>query len=61
MKEHFISVYQARCAASIVDKYMDTDTFNTSKNIYNITIPSDVIFTKYDVSTSDDQVEKFTR
>ena len=43
-------MYQARYATSIVEKYLDTATF-----------PADMIFTKEDVSTSDEQVEKLTR
>ena len=40
---------------------MDTDTVKTSKKFYNTTFPSDIIFTKSDASTSDEQVEKLTR
>ena len=40
---------------------MDTDTVNASKKFYKTTLPSDMIFTKADASTSDKQVDKFTR
>ena len=40
---------------------MDSDTVKTSKKIYKTTLPSDMIFTKADASTSDDQVAKLTR
>ena len=34
MKDHPISVYQDRYSTSIVDKYLDTSTVNTSKRFY---------------------------
>ena len=40
---------------------MDTATVNTSKKFYKTTLPSDIIFTKADASTSDEKVEKLTR
>ena len=61
MKFHSISVYQARYATSIVDKYLDTATVKTSTKFYKTTFPSDVIFNKDDVYTSDEQVKKLTR
>ena len=51
MKDHSISVDQARYAA----------TFNVNTKFYNTNLPADMIFTKEDVSTSDEQVEKLTR
>ena len=60
MKDHSISGDQARYATSIVSKYLDTVTFKTSAKFFNTTFPSDIIFTKSDVSTSDKQVEKFS-
>ena len=61
MKEHSVSVDQARYATSIADKCLDTDTVKTSTKFYNTTLPYDVIFTKYDASTSDEKVEKLIR
>ena len=61
LKDHSISVDQARYATSIVAKYLDTATVKVSKKFYKITLPADMIFTKEDVSTSDVQVEKLTR
>ena len=61
MKDHSISVDQARYATSIVAKYLDTATGNTSTRLYNITLSSDMIFTKADASTSDEKVEKLIR
>ena len=58
---HSIYVYQARYATSIVAKYLDTDTVKVSKTFYKTTFPSDMIFTKEDLSTSDEKVEKLTR
>ena len=54
MKYRSISVYQARYAPSIVEKYLDTATFKTSANFYTTTLPYYVIFTKYDAFTSDE-------
>ena len=60
MKDHSISVGQARYANSIVDKYIDTATINTGTKFYNTTFPYDMMLTKDYVSTSDEQVEKLT-
>ena len=61
MKDHSISVYQARYDTSIVAKYLDTATVKASAKFYKTTFPSDMIFSKADASTSDEQVEKLTR
>ena len=52
---------QARYSTSIVAKYLDTDTVKVRNKFYKTTLPADMIFTKEDVSTSDEQVEKLTR
>ena len=44
-----------------MDKYLDTATVNTSKKLYKSNFTSDMIFTKDDVYTSDEQVDKSTR
>ena len=61
MKDHSISVDQARYDTSIVAKYLDTATVKASKKFYKTTFPDEMIFTKEYVSTSDEQVEKLTR
>ena len=61
IKDHSISVDQARYDTSIVAKYLDTATVKTSTKFYETNFPSDMIFTKYDTSTSDEKVEKLTR
>ena len=61
LKDHSISVYQAIYATSIVAKYLDTDTVKVSTKFYKTTLPAEMIFTKEDVSTSDEQVQKLTR
>ena len=61
MKDHSISVDQDRYNTSIVSKYLDTATVKASTKFYKTTLPSDMIFTKYDASTSDKQVDKLTR
>ena len=53
LKDHSISVDQARYATSIVAKYLDTDTVKVRKTFYKTTFPDDMIFTKEDVFTSD--------
>ena len=60
LKYHSISVDQARYATSIVAKYLDTATVKAGTKFYKTTLPSDMIFTKEDVSTSDEQVESLT-
>ena len=47
---------QARYATSIVAEYLDTATFKVSTKFYKTKFPADMIFTKEDVSTSDEQV-----
>ena len=54
MKDHSISVDQARYATSIVAKYLDNFTVKVTKTFYNTTLPDDMIFTKEYVSTSDE-------
>ena len=61
LKDHSISVDQARYATSIVAKYLDTATFKVSTHFNKTTLPADMIFIKEDVSTSDEQVENLTR
>ena len=61
LKDHSISVDQARYATSIVAKYLDTAKVKVSNKFYNTTLPADMIFTKENFSTSDEQVEKLTR
>ena len=61
MKDYSITVDQARYATSIVAKYLDTATVKAITKFYKTTLPSDMIFTKEDVSTSDEQVENLTR
>ena len=56
MRDHSISVEQARYATSIVAKYLDTSTVKISNKFYKTTLPADMIFTKEDISTSDDQI-----
>ena len=60
MKDHSIYVYQARYTTFIVAKYLDTSTVKTNTNLYKNNFTSAMIFTKYDESTSDEQVEKLT-
>ena len=61
LRDNSISVNHARYATSIVAKYLDTTTVKAITKFYKTTLPADMIFTKEDVSTSDEQVEKFTR
>ena len=61
MKDHSILVYQSRYATYTVAKYLDTATVKPSTKLCKNTFPYDMIFTKSDASTSDAQVDKFTR
>ena len=61
LKYHSVSLNQARCATSIVAKYLDTATVKVSTEFYKTTLPADIISTKEYVSTSDEQVGKLTR
>ena len=61
LKDHSIYVYQAIYATSIVAKYLDTATVKVSNKFYKKKLPDDMIFTKEDVSTSNEQVEKLNR
>ena len=61
IKDHSISVDQDRYATSIVAKHFDTAIVKVSNKFYETTLPSYMIFTKEDVSTSDEQIENFTR
>ena len=61
MRDHSISADQARYATSIVAKYVDTTTVKVSKTLYETTLRADIIFTKYYVSTSDEEVDNLTR
>ena len=61
MKYHSISVDRARYATSIVAIFLHTATVTVSTKFYKTKFPAGMIFTKEDVSTSDEQVDKLTR
>ena len=61
LKDHSISVYQARYATYIVTKFLDTATVKVSNKFYKTTLPADMIFNKEDVYTSDEQIDRLTR
>ena len=61
MKDHSISVDQAKYSTSIVDTFLDTATVNTSTKFFKTNLSPDIIFTKSDASTSDEKVENLTR
>ena len=61
MRDHSISVDQYRYDTYIVTKFLVTATVNKSTNFYKTTLPSDMIFTKADASTSYEQVDNLTR
>ena len=54
VKDHSISVDQARYATSIVAKYLNNATVKVSTNFYKTTFPVYMLCTKYYVSTSDE-------
>ena len=55
IRDHSISVDQARYATSIVAKYLDTTTVKTITKFYKTPLPLYMIFTKDYASTSDEQ------
>ena len=61
MNDHSNSVDQSRCATSIVSNYLDVDIVTTNEKFYKTNLAYDMIFTKTDTSTSDEQVDKLTR
>ena len=61
LKDHSISVDHTGYDTSVGAKYLDTYTLNKSTNFYKITFPSDMIFTKDDVSTSDEKFDNLSR
>ena len=61
LKYNYISVDQSRYSTYIVAKYLDTATVKLSTKFYKTILPADMIFTKEDLSTSDEQVDKLTR
>ena len=61
MKYHSIFVDQARYATSVVAKYLDPATVKVSTKFYKTTFTAEMIFTKEDVCTNDEQVNKLTR
>ena len=46
LKEHSISVDQARYSTSVVGEYLDTATVKVSNKFYKTTLPAGMIFTK---------------
>ena len=54
IKDHSISVDQAKYDTSIVAKYLNTATVKVRTKFYKTTFPADMIFIKEDVSTSDE-------
>ena len=61
MKDNSIYVDQDRYATSIVANTWILPQLKASKKFNKNTLPSDMILTKADTSTSDNQVEKLTR
>ena len=55
IKDHYISMDQARYATCIVAKYLNAATVKVS-NFYNTNLPYGMIFTKADTYTSDEHV-----
>ena len=53
LKDYYISVDQARCATSVVVKYLETDTIKFNSMFHKTNLPHDIIFTKEYASISD--------
>ena len=56
MKDHSVSVDQARYATSFAAKYLDTAKVKSSTIFYKTNFPSDMISTNSDASTIDEEV-----
>ena len=56
LKEHSISVDQARYATPFFVKYLDNSIIKENQKYHKTTLPHDLIFTKDDASTSDKHV-----
>ena len=61
MKYYSNSVYKAIYVTYFVAEYLDTVPVKTSAKFCRTTLPYDMIFTKSDASTSDEQVYNLTR
>ena len=61
MKYPSIYLDQDRYANSVVAKYLDNATVKASTKFHKTTLPYEIIFTKSDSSTSDEQVDNLTR
>ena len=61
MKGNYKSVDQARYATSIVAKYLNTVTEKASAKFYKTILPSHMIFTKVEASSSEEKIEKLNR
>ena len=61
LKDHYISVYQARYATYVVANYLDNDTIKENSKFHNTTLPYDIICTKEDAYIIDEQVEVLSR
>ena len=46
LKDHSVSVYQARYSTPYVAKYLDTATIKENSKFCKTTLPHDMIFTK---------------
>ena len=56
LKVNYISVDQAIYDKYVVAKYLDTSTIKENSKFHKTTLPNDMILTKEDASTSDEQV-----
>ena len=61
LKEYYISVCQARYDTYVVAKYIYTTIIKENSKFHKTSLTHDMIFTKEDYSTSDEQVEVFSR
>ena len=61
LKEHSISLDQAIYATYVVENYLDTATIKENRKFHKITLPHDIVFTKEDASTNDEQVKVLSR
>ena len=61
LKDHYISLDQARYDTSVVKNYIDTAIIKENSKFHKTTLPHDMILTKEDDYTSDKQLEVLSR
>ena len=61
LKDHYISVYQARYATFVVAEYLETATIKENSKFHKTTLTNDMMLTKEGASISDEKMEVLYR